>query len=88
MRRATIISLVLLWVWLAFTLSTQYYYVESAPGVRSFSATDVKMLPTAYRARVLRWGRELRIDYALLVWFLLPPVLLSPLLRQFWRGRP
>ncbi len=31
------------------------------------------------------WERELRVDYILLVWFLLPPVLLSPLLWQFWK---
>ena len=140
MRRAAIISLLLLWVWIAFTVSAEYYLVN---GPRAIRESDLKLLPAGHRSRILYslreaqkvesdlkkkpqetqtgtssvvpppppgfilepridfvpdsrppppparqlnvWHREVRINYVLLVWFLLPPVLLSPLLRHFWK---
>lgn len=155
MRRATIISLLLLWVWIAFTLSADYYLVNNS---RAIKESDLKLLPAERRSAILHWvrepekietvqqekpepfdwekfgakpvetpkpkrngavipppppgfvlepkkgkadketkinfrpartnlnvwRRELRINYVLLVWFLLPPVLISPMLWQFW----
>ena len=80
MRRAAIISLVLLWVWFAFTVSADYYCVyDTGFAVKE---SDVRR-PGIRPCRNAK--RELRLDFTRLGWLLLPPVLVSPLLRQFWR---
>ncbi len=82
-KKTLIISLVLLWVWLAITLSTDYYAVS---GKRAVKASEIKLIAVAGAGRaVVFWKREPRVDSTRLVWLLLPPILGFPILRRLWR---
>ena len=82
MKKPLIISLLLLWIWIAITLSTDYYLVNGEQAIREAAA---KRTPAAYQYHLREWKREPRIDGICLVWLLLPPVLALPVLRKFWR---
>jgi len=84
MKKPLIISLILLWVWLAVTLSADYYLVGGQIAIKENNAGGIP----ATVGLLMHGKREIRIDKFLLVWLLLPPVIGFPILRRLFSLPP
>lgn len=83
MKKTVLVSVVLLWVWIAATLSLDYHMVYVETG-EIFTMN----VPRVYGESILLSSGKVRRSWVLderkLMWLLLPPVILSPLLRKLW----